>query len=93
MGRIYKDITWTIGNTPPIRLNRLTKGLDAEVLVKLESFNPMGSVKDRIGLVVIEEAERQSKIKEGTIIVEPTVVTLELHLQPYALPGATNLHW
>jgi cysteine synthase A len=72
MGRIYKDITWTIGNTPLIRLNHLTKGLDAEVLVKLESFNPMGSVKDRIGLAMIEEAERQGRIKEGTVIVEPT---------------------
>jgi cysteine synthase A len=72
MGRVYKDITWTIGNTPLIRLNRLTKGLDAEVLAKLESFNPMGSVKDRIGLAMIEEAERQGKIKEGTVIVEPT---------------------
>lgn len=72
MGRIYKDITWTIGNTPLIRLNRITKGLNADVLVKVESFNPIGSVKDRIGLAMIEEAERQGKIKEGTIIVEPT---------------------
>jgi len=72
MGRIYKDITWTIGNTPLVRLNRITKGLNADVLVKVESFNPMGSVKDRIGLAMIEEAERQGKIKEGTIIVEPT---------------------
>ncbi|MCQ6963661.1 cysteine synthase A [Methanolobus chelungpuianus] len=72
MGRVYKDITWTIGNTPLVRLNQVTKELDAEVLVKLESFNPMGSVKDRIGLAMIEEAERQGKIKEGTVIVEPT---------------------
>lgn len=72
MGRIYKDITWTIGNTPLIRLNRITKGLNADVLVKVEYFNPIGSVKDRIGLAMIEEAERQGKIKEGTIIVEPT---------------------
>jgi cysteine synthase A len=72
MGRIYKDITWTIGNTPLVRLNRITKGLNADVLVKVESFNPLGSVKDRIGLAMIEEAERQGKIKEGTIIVEPT---------------------
>ncbi|WP_048831012.1 cysteine synthase A [Methanomethylovorans hollandica] len=72
MGRIYKDITWTIGNTPLIRLNRITKGLNADVLVKVESFNPIGSVKDRIGLAMIEEAERQGKIRQGTIIVEPT---------------------
>jgi cysteine synthase len=72
MGRIYSNITWTIGNTPLVRLNRMTKGLHAEVVVKLESFNPMGSVKDRIGLAMIEEAEREGKIKEGTTIVEPT---------------------
>jgi cysteine synthase len=72
MGRIYSNITWTIGNTPLVRLNRIAKGLHADVVVKLESFNPMGSVKDRIGLAMIEEAEREGKIKEGTTIVEPT---------------------
>ncbi|MGB9927070.1 MAG: cysteine synthase A [Methanosarcina sp.] len=72
MGRIYSDITWTIGNTPLVRLNRITEGLHADVLVKIESFNPMGSVKDRIGLAMIEEAERQGKLKEGTTILEPT---------------------
>jgi cysteine synthase len=72
MERIYSNITWTIGNTPLVRLNRMTKGLHADVVVKVESFNPMGSVKDRIGLAMIEEAEREGKIKEGTTIVEPT---------------------
>jgi cysteine synthase A len=72
MGRIYKDITWTIGNTPLVHLNSITNGLNADVLVKVESFNPNGSVKDRIGLAMIEEAERQGKIRKGTIIVEPT---------------------
>ncbi|MDQ1276189.1 MAG: cysteine synthase [Euryarchaeota archaeon] len=72
MGRIYSDITWTVGNTPLVRLNHVTKGLHADVLVKLESFNPMGSVKDRIGLAMIEEAERAGKIKKGTTIIEPT---------------------
>ncbi len=72
MGRIYKDITWTIGNTPLVHLNSITNGLNADVLVKVESFNPIGSVKDRIGLAMIEEAERQGKIRKGTIIVEPT---------------------
>lgn len=71
-GRIYSDITWTIGNTPLVRLNRITKNLHADVLVKVESFNPMGSVKDRIGLAMIEEAERAGRIKEGTTIIEPT---------------------
>lgn len=72
MGRIYSDITWTIGNTPLVRLNNITKGLHADVLVKVESFNPMGSVKDRIGLAMVEEAEREGKIKKGTTIVEAT---------------------
>ena len=69
---IANDITETIGNTPLVRLNKLTKGLDAEVLVKLESFNPVSSVKDRIGVALIEEGEKQGKIKEGTVLVEPT---------------------
>ena len=72
MGRIYSNITWTIGSTPLVRLNRMTKGLHADVVVKVESFNPMGSVKDRIGLAMIEAAEREGKIQEGTTIVEPT---------------------
>ena len=72
MGRIYSDITWTIGNTPLVRLNHMTKGLHADVVVKVEFFNPLGSVKDRIGLAMIEEAEREGKIKAGTTIVEPT---------------------
>jgi len=72
MRRIYSDITRTIGNTPLVRLNNITEGLHADVVVKVESFNPMGSVKDRIGLAMIEEAEREGKIKEGTTIVEAT---------------------
>nr|HQD27013.1 pyridoxal-phosphate dependent enzyme [Methanoculleus thermophilus] len=58
MGRIYNDITRTIGNTPLVRLNRVTDGARATVLAKVESFNPMGSVKDRIGVAMIDEAER-----------------------------------
>ncbi len=72
MGRIYHDITWTIGNTPLVRLNRVTKGSRATVLAKVESFNPMGSVKDRIGVAMIDEAERTGKIREGTTIIEAT---------------------
>lgn len=72
MGRIYEDLTKTIGNTPLVRLNRITKGLDATVLVKLESFNPLSSVKDRIGVSMIEAAEKAGHIKEDTIILEPT---------------------
>jgi len=72
MSRIYRDITETIGRTPLVRLNRLTKGLGAEVVVKLEARNPGGSVKDRIGLSMIEAAEREGKITPETTIIEPT---------------------
>jgi len=72
MGRIYEDLTKTIGNTPLVKLNRVTKGLDATVLVKLESFNPLSSVKDRIGVSMIEAAEKAGQIKDDTIILEPT---------------------
>jgi cysteine synthase A len=69
---IYQDITKTVGNTPLVRLNRLTKGLDATVLVKLETANPLSSVKDRIGVAMIDAAEKAGTIKPGSVIVEPT---------------------
>jgi cysteine synthase A len=72
MGKIYADLTKTIGNTPLVRLNRVTKGLDATVLVKMESFNPLSSVKDRIGVSMIEAAEQAGHIQGDTIILEPT---------------------
>jgi cysteine synthase A len=72
MGKIYADLTKTIGNTPLVKLNRVTKGLDATVLVKLESFNPLSSVKDRIGVSMIDAAEKAGHIKDDTIIMEPT---------------------
>jgi cysteine synthase A len=72
MGKIYEDITKTIGNTPLVRLNRITKGIDATVVAKLEFFNPLSSVKDRIGVSMIEAAEKEGLIKEDTVIVEPT---------------------
>jgi cysteine synthase A len=72
MARIYEDITKTIGNTPLVKLNAVTKGLEATVLAKLESFNPLSSVKDRIGVSMIDAAERGGFIKEDTIILEPT---------------------
>ncbi|MBU9889232.1 MAG: cysteine synthase A [Candidatus Omnitrophica bacterium] len=70
--KIYQDITGTVGETPLVRLNRLTEGLDATVLVKLESRNPLGSVKDRIGVAMIEAAEQKGLLKKGTVVVEPT---------------------
>lgn len=72
MGRIYEDLTRTIGNTPLVKLNRVTKGIEATVVVKLESFNPLSSVKDRIGVSMIDAAERAGKIKPDTVILEPT---------------------
>ena len=72
MVRVYEDLTKTIGNTPLVKLNRVTKGIDATVVVKLESFNPLSSVKDRIGVSMIDAAERAGHIKPDTIILEPT---------------------
>ncbi len=72
MGKIYSDITKVVGNTPLVRLNRLTKGLPAVVAVKLESQNPLGSVKDRIAVNMIDEAEKAGLIGPDTVIVEPT---------------------
>ncbi|PKG31534.1 cysteine synthase A, partial [Methanoregula sp.] len=72
MTRIYDNITSTIGNTPLVRLNRLTKGLEAAVIVKVESFNPMSSVKDRIGVAMIDDAEQKGLINKDTIILEAT---------------------
>jgi len=71
-GRIFNDITETIGGTPLVRINRLIPKDQATVLVKCEFFNPLGSVKDRIGVAMIEAAERGGKIDHDTVIVEPT---------------------
>ena len=71
MARIYDDITQTIGNTPLVRVRRLING-QATVLAKMESFNPMASVKDRIGLAMIEAAERDGHLAPGGTIIEPT---------------------
>jgi len=73
MGRIFQNLAETVGRTPLVQLNRVTDGAQARVLVKLESFNPAGSVKDRIGVSMIEEAERAGLITPGkTTIIEPT---------------------
>jgi cysteine synthase A len=72
MAKIANSITELIGNTPLLKLNKLGKGLEAEVLVKLEYFNPAGSVKDRIGYAMIKDAEDKGLINSETVIIEPT---------------------
>lgn len=69
---IYNNIVETIGRTPLIKLNRLSAGLEATIAVKAEYFNPLGSIKDRIGAAMIDAAEKAGKINKDTIIVEPT---------------------
>ncbi len=71
-GKIYNDIVETVGRTPLVRLNRVTAGLDATIALKCEFFNPLGSVKDRIGMSMLEAAERDGKLNADTVIVEPT---------------------
>ena len=71
-GRIYDDITQTVGNTPLVRVRRVTSGCVATVVAKLESFNPLWSVKDRIGVAMLDAAEAQGRIAEHATIVEPT---------------------
>jgi cysteine synthase A len=72
MGKIYNNIVETVGRTPLVKLNRVTAGLDATILLKCEFFNPLGSVKDRIGMAMIEDAERKGILKKDTTIIEST---------------------
>src|SRR2546423_5779192 len=72
MARIYNDIVETVGRTPLVRLNRVTDGAPATILLKCEFFNPLGSVKDRIGMSMIADAEKQGILKKDTVIIEPT---------------------
>jgi cysteine synthase len=71
-GKLYSNIVETVGRTPLVRLNRVTQGIDAIIAIKLEFFNPLGSVKDRIGMSMIEAAEQEGKINPNTVVVEPT---------------------
>jgi cysteine synthase A len=72
MAKVFEDITRTVGNTPLVKINRLAQGSKATILVKLESFNPASSVKDRIGVALIEDAEKKGLINKDTVIIEPT---------------------
>jgi len=71
-GRLYNNIVETVGRTPLVRLNRIPAGVHATIAIKCEYFNPLGSVKDRIGMAMIEAAEREGIISQDTLIVEPT---------------------
>jgi cysteine synthase A len=71
-GRIYDDMTQTIGNTPLVRIQRVASGCNATVVAKLESFNPLWSVKDRIGVAMIDAAEAKGLISEHSVVIEPT---------------------
>lgn len=70
MGRIYDDITQTVGRTPLVRLKRMAQG--AELLAKVESMNPLGSVKDRVAVAMLDAAEKAGRLKKGTVVIEPT---------------------
>src|SRR5213596_50071 len=72
MCRIYNNIVETVGRTPLVRLNRVTAGVKATILLNCEFFNPLGSVKDRIGMSMIEDAEKKGVLKKETVIIEPT---------------------
>jgi cysteine synthase len=72
MARIFNNIVETVGGTPLVRLNHVTAGLEASILLKCEFFNPLGSVKDRIGMAMIEDAEKRGVLKKDTVIIEPT---------------------
>jgi len=72
MGKIFNNIVETVGHTPLVKLNRVTEGLEATILLKCEFFNPLGSVKDRIGMAMIDAAEKEGILTKNTVIVEPT---------------------
>ena len=72
MSRIFEDITKTIGRTPLVQINKLSRGLKSTILAKVESFNPLSSIKDRIGVAMIEAAERDGLLNKNSVIIEPT---------------------
>src|SRR5512144_1046648 len=72
MGRIYNNILETVGHTPLVKLNKVIDGAPATILLKCEFFNPLGSVKDRIGASMIADAEERGVLKKDTVIIEPT---------------------
>ena len=92
MPRIFNSITDLIGGTPLLRLNRLSKGLGAEVLVKLESFNPGGSVKDRIGFSMLKDAEERGLINKDIVRIGATVAFIML-IAAEMMGASSGLGW
>ena len=74
-GKLFNNIVETVGRTPLVKLNRITQGVEATIAIKCEFFNPLGSVKDRIGMSMIDAAERAGIINLNTVIVEPLAAT------------------
>jgi cysteine synthase A len=72
MPKIAKDITQLVGNTPLVRLNGVSRGSHAELVAKLEFYNPLASIKDRIGVAMIDAAEKEGRLKQGGVVIEPT---------------------
>ena len=72
MAKLYNNIVETVGDTPLVKLNRIAEGVDATIALKCEFFNPLGSVKDRIGMAMIEAAEAEGKLTKDSVIIEPT---------------------
>ena len=92
MARIYDDVTQLIGNTPLVRLNKLTEGLNATIVAKLEFYNPASSVKDRIGVAIIDAAERSGELPPGGTIVEATSGNTGIALAFVAATKGYTLH-
>ena len=90
MGHVFDSIVETIGHTPLVRLNKVTAGVPATILLKCEFFNPLGSVKDRIGKAMIEDAERRGVLKPETVIIEPTSGNTGIALAFVAAARVTN---
>src|SRR5271166_2306369 len=92
MGKIYNDIVETVGRTPLVKLNRLTEGLEATVLLKCEFFNPLGSVKDRIGMAMIDAAEKEGILTmPETMSVERRTLLAMLGAKLVLTPGAEGM--
>ena len=87
---IYQDITKTIGHTPLVALNRMTAGIGAHVVLKLESFNPLSSVKDRIGIAMIEDAEKRGTAEKGYPSSSNPRAAIPASLWPLSLPRAVT---